>query len=47
MKNMRVFKFDPDLDPDPKVFVNTGPCVYDTVVKENVDLLENKTKFYS
>jgi hypothetical protein len=25
MKNIRVFQFDPDLDPDPKIFVNTGP----------------------
>jgi hypothetical protein len=25
MKNIRVFQFDPDFDPDPKIFVNTGP----------------------
>jgi hypothetical protein len=28
MKNIRVLKFDPDLDPDPEIFVNTGPEVF-------------------
>jgi hypothetical protein len=27
MDNIWVFRFDPDLDPDPKIFVNTGPGV--------------------
>jgi hypothetical protein len=27
MKNIRVFRFDLDLDPDPLIFVNTGPGV--------------------
>jgi hypothetical protein len=28
MKNIRVFKIDPDIDPDTKIFVNTGPGFY-------------------
>jgi hypothetical protein len=29
MKNIRVFKFDPDIDPDPSIFVSTGPGAFE------------------
>jgi hypothetical protein len=28
MKKIRVFKFDPDLDSDPLIFINTGPGLF-------------------
>jgi hypothetical protein len=44
MKNISVFKFDPDLDPDSWIFVKTRPG--DSAVIENITYLLCKSLTY-